>query len=120
MFKLVKYYVSLNLYQNAKGNVLIILASVVLFMVSIFLFSDLITMAPGNEKYAFIIAKWIVLLFILIVMVWNIGAAFKKVRHPFQNKSKYEKLDERKEKLLAKERLQNKHDLILKKYKSME
>ncbi len=120
MFKLAKYYVFLNLYQNAKRNVLIVLASVVLFMMSIFLFSDLIIMAHGNEKYTFIIAKWIVLLSILIVIIWNIRVALKKVRHPFQNESKYEKLDERKEKLLAKERLQSKNDLILKKYKSME
>ncbi len=119
MYKFAKYYVFLNLYQNAKRNVFIVLVSVVFFFVFIFLFTDLITMAQGNEKYVFIIAKWIVLLTILMVIGWNIRVALRKVKHPFKKESLNEISDARKEKLLAKERLQSKHDLILKKYKSI-
>jgi len=118
MFKLAKYYVLLNLYQNAKRNVIIILSSIVLFVMLIFIFSDLMAMAQGQEKYVFLIAKWIVLLSLLVVIGWNTKVALKKVRHPFEKEDKQKVPDERKEKLLAKEQLQSRSDLILDKYRN--
>jgi len=87
--------------------------------VAIFLFGDLMAIADGNKKYAFVLAKWIVLLSILIVIVWNIRIAFKRVRHPLQCEHTVEKVDKRKEKLLAKHQLQNREGLIFEKYKNM-
>ena len=119
MFKLAKYYMFLKLYQNAKLNVFLILSSVALFIVFIFIFDDLLAMVQGNEKYTFLMAKWGLLLSLLLVIVWNTRVALKKVHNPFSKGNKHMVQDVRKEKLLAKDQLQSKQDLILKKYRNM-
>lgn len=118
MFKMAKYYMFLKLYRNAKRNVLLVLLSIILFIVSAFVFADLMVMAQGNEKYTFLMAKWVLLLSILAAIVWNTSVALKKVRQSFSIESKQIVKDVRKEKLLSKERLHSKQDLILKKYRN--
>ena len=118
MFKMAKYYMFLKLYRDAKRNVLLVLLSIILFIVSVFVFADLMAMAQGNEKYTFLMSKWVLLLSILAAIVWNTKVALKKIRHPFSKGNKHMVKDVRKEKLLAKERLQSKQDLILKKYRN--
>ena len=104
----------LKLYRNAKHNVLLVLLSIILFIVSAFVFADLMAMAQGNEKYTFLMAKWVLLLSILVAIVWNTRVALKKVRQSLSMKRKQKVKDTRKEKLLVKERLESKQDLILK------
>ncbi len=118
MFKLAKYYVLINLYKQSKQNVLIVLAALVLFVILAFIFGDLMLMTKGDEKYILLMVKWIVLLLLIFIAVWNISKALRKVQHPFVQEKNNDVFDVRKEKLMGKKYLQNRSELILNKYRS--
>ena len=85
-------------------------------MVAAYLFSDLITMT--ENKLGLVVAKWITLLFLLGVIVVNIQQTFKGIQYPFQKEKYDQPADLRKEKILSKEKLVSRSDLILNKYRN--
>ncbi len=115
MFKLAKYYVLLNLYQNAKRNIIIIFVSTILLVMSIYMFSDLIAMT--DEKVGLMIAKWIAILLFLGVIIFNIVQIFKAVSVPFKKETRNKSADARKENIVTKEHLVSRSELIINKYR---
>ncbi len=115
MFKIAKYYLLLNLYQKTKRNMIAIVVFFVLFIVSTYMFGDLIAMA--DEKFGLVIAKWIVILVLLAVIAFNIVQLFKAVPVPFKKEECDGVADLRKEKIVSKEHLLSRSDLIVNKYR---
>ena len=116
MFKLAKYYFLLNIYQKRKRNLIAIVISLLLLVVTSYLFSDLIIMA--ENKLGLVVAKWIILLFMLAVIVVNIRQIFTGIQYPFQTEKYDQPVDLKKEKILSKEKLVSRSDLILNKYRN--
>ena len=114
MFKLAKYYVLMQWYQKSRKNLTAILLSVILLVITSFIFSDLIAMT--NDKASLVILKWMVLSGLLAVMTYNIVQVFKAVRIPFQKEHHPETVDLRKEEIVQKEHLVSRSELILNKY----
>ena len=115
MFKIAKYYFLLNWYQKTKRNMIAIIVFTVLFIVSTYMFADLIAMA--DEKLGLVIAKWIVILVSLTVIAFNVGEIFKSVPTPFKIEEKDQVVDSRKEQIVSKEHLVSRSELILNKYR---
>ena len=115
MFKIAKYYFILNWYQKTKSNMIAIAIFTVLFIVSTYLFGDLIAMA--DEKFGLVIAKWIVIIVLLAVIAFNMAQIFKAVPVPFKKEESDKAVDPRREKIVAKEQLVSRSDLILNKYR---
>ncbi len=115
MFKIAKYYFLLNWYQKTKRNMIAIMVFFVLFIVSTYMFADLIAMA--DEKLGLVIAKWIAILVLLAVIAFNVGQIFKSVPTPFKKEEKDQVVDSRKEKIVSKEHLVSRSDLIINKYR---
>ena len=115
MFKIAKYYFLLNWYQKTKRNMIAIIVFAVLFVVSTYMFADLIAMA--DEKLGLVIAKWIAIVGLLAVIAFNVGQIFKSVPTPFKKEEKDQVVDSRKEKIVSKEHLVSRSDLIINKYR---
>jgi len=115
MFKLAKYYFLFNWYQKTKRNMIAIMVFFVLFLVSIYMFDDLIAMA--DDKFELVIIKWIVILIFLSAIVCNMVKLLKVVPVPFKKEESDVVADKRKEKIIAKERLLSRSDLIINKYR---
>lgn len=118
MFKVARYYILLNLYQKVKRNIIAVMLSVFLLIVTIYLFGDLIDMAEENNKYYFVYTKWIFLFFLLSLIAINIIKILNTIRIPFSNDQKETDVDVRKEKIIAKEHLLSRSDLILDRYRT--
>ena len=85
----------------------------VLFVISTYLFNDLIAMA--DEKLGLVIVKWIAILILLAVIAFNAGQIFKAVPTPFKKEDQV--ADARKETIVSKKHLVSRSDLILNKYR---
>ena len=115
MFKIAKYYFLLSWYQKTKRNMIAIIVFTVLFIVSTYMFADLIAMA--DEKLGLVIAKWIAILVLLAVIAFNVGQIFKAVPTPFKKEEKDQVADARKVTIVTKEQLVSRSDLIINKYR---
>ena len=115
MFKFAKYYFLLNIFQRTKRNLIIIVIASLLFVLCTYMFSDLIAMA--DNKLGLLTGKWMVLLFLLMVIIVNMVKIFKMIQIPFQKEECNLIPDPQKEKLMAKEELMSRSDLILGKYR---
>ena len=115
MFKFAKYYFILNWFKKAKRNMLAIVVLVVLLFVSSYMFNDLIAMA--NEKFELVVAKWIVIVLFLGVITFNLIQMFKAIPSFFRREVKSKIIDEKKERIVTKEYLLSRSDLIIGKYK---
>lgn len=115
MFKLAKYYVLIQLYQKSKRNLIAIIVSAILIVITSSAFSDLIVMA--NNKVTLVIFKWIIISVLLSVMTFNFIQIFKVIRIPFQKEKSYNTVDVKKEKIVEKKHLVSQSELILNKYR---
>ncbi len=119
MFKIAKYYLLLNLYQRAKGNIIAIVVSVFAMIFIAYLFGDLIAMAEGSSKYGLVTIKWLILFLLMVVIVFNLRKTVKKLSIPFAKEGKEPTHDVKKERILTKEHLVSRSDLILNKYRNV-
>ena len=118
MFKLAKYYMLLNLYKRAKKNIIAILTSLVAMIFVSYIFSDIIGVIDSSSRYGFVAMKWLLLLGLVWVIVFNVRKMLKTISLPFKSGGNDGVIDERKEKLLAKEQLMSRSDRIVEKYRN--
>ena len=116
MFRLAKYYILLNLYRRAKKNIVSMVVSLLTMGFVSFIFSDIIEVARNSSQFGLIAIKWLTLLSLFAVIIFNLLKIMKIASVPFEDKDRVP--DERKEKLLAKEHLKSRSDLIFEKYRS--
>ncbi len=117
MFKIVKYYFLLNIYQRAKRNIIAVIISGFLLVLSSYIFNDLIDIAD-DSKYGLIIVKWILLLLLWSIIAFNIVKVLNAIPRPLKKENKNIVRDTRKESILHKEHLISRSGIILNKYKS--
>ena len=117
MFKFAKYYVLLSLYRKIKNNIMGIMVSILCMIISSYIFSDIIGMMENDNSYDLIIIKWLIHLIFLVMIVFNLREILKVISSPFKKESTELVQDEKKERILAKNHLIGKSDLIIEKYK---
>ena len=108
----------LNLYRRGKKNMIVIVTSLVAMIFVSYIFSDIIGMIDSSSRYGFVAIKWLLLLGLVWVIVFNVRKMLKTISLPFECAGNDSMIDERKEKILAKEHLKSRSDLILEKYRS--
>ncbi len=115
MFKMAKYYVLVNLYRKAKRNIVVILVSLMIMVLLSYLFSDLVAMEM-DTGYLFVL-KWAMYLILLSVIVWNVRKMTSLDILVFGKQNQETVIDAKKEKILKKEHLLSKSEIILNKYR---
>lgn len=118
MFKIVKYYMLLSLYRRVKKNIIVIVISVLIMILTSYIFIDLIEMLDKSNKFGFIAIKWLILILLFVVIVVNMLKIMKTLSEPFGKEQNDQVLDETKERILAKKYLMSRSDLILRKYRN--
>jgi uncharacterized protein YqhQ len=123
MFKALKYLLFANLYKKAKKSFITLFGSIAIFIIFSFVMSDAISIASGATLYSLLIVKWIILLSLLVMITYSILKIFNIATSPFAeskdktlSKPKVTKANRKKERILHKEKLYTKSDLILQKY----
>ena len=116
MQKLVKYILIYNVYKRVRKNIFMTLLSVFFVMISVYFFNDMLQIADSNSKSAYLVAKWITLFFLLAVATYNISKILKAIATPLKKVDTLS-ISPQKEKILSKEQLVSRSDLIISKYK---
>ncbi len=119
MFKLAKYYVLVNIYKRARFSVLLVLVSLILMLITSLVFADLMAMANGSGKTVLIALKWFILFTLLGLMAYHLRKILRSASRPFgTTESKAEIVNNKKrERLMSKENLHSRSDLVLEKYR---
>jgi len=117
MFKMAKYYMLLRFYSQSKRSLLAIAISLSAMILLSYIFSDYTAMSDRQDRYTWITLKWIVMLSLFGIVLYHIRKVMQYISLPFTNREETQ-IDKRKEKLLQKERLHSRADLIIEKYRS--
>ena len=90
-----------------------------IYVVSIFLVSfilnDMMAVASSTVGYLFILVKWVLVLILLGLSFFTLVKIINVASSPFES-TRSKTVDEKKERILSKEKLQTKSDLIMQKY----
>lgn len=117
MFRFLKYLFVMNRLRHAKRALSIVIASLVLLVLFLFISSDIGAYVDPDYKGEWLMAKWAVVIILIIVMGLGIRRVFILFTRPFGRDQ--EIIDHRKETLLSKEVLFNKSERIIAKYKEV-
>jgi hypothetical protein len=79
--------------------------------------NDIINVATGVSVYIFILVKWIIIFSLLLLISLTLMKILNTAKNPFEKKSNDVEDDSRKNRILNKEQLTTKRDLILEKYR---
>ena len=124
MFKAFKYFFYIGLYKRAKSIFLILIAAVISLAVSSLMINDLIAITTGMTLYLLVLLKWVLVLSLIGLISWSALKILNIVMNPLnthdrKNNNKEDvsaPKDKRKEKILNKEQLFTKSEMILQKY----
>ncbi len=120
MFKALKYLLFAGLYQKAKKSFFVLFGSIIALILLNLIISDVIDVSGGITVYIVLIVKWIANLSLLALIGFSILKIFNIATDPFTtNESKVKASKEsssKKDRIIAKEILFTKSDLILQKY----
>jgi hypothetical protein len=120
MFKALKYLLFVGLYKKAKKSFLILFGSIITLILINLIISDAIDVSSGMSVYFLLIIKWISNLFLLCLIGFSTLKIFNIATNPFASKqSKVKATKEsntKKDRILSKETIFTKSDLILQKY----
>lgn len=115
MFKALKYLFLTNLYKKAKKSFVMLFIYVVSLILFTLVVDDILNISTGIMIYIVLIVKWMVVLTLVSLIAFSILKIFNMASNPFVSKEKESK-DSKKEKILSREKLSTKSDLILQKY----
>ena len=116
MLKVFKYLFLANLYRKAKKSFVMLAVYIISLVLLSFIFNDLIGVATGMVIYVLIFVKWIFILALLTLIAFTLLKIFSHASSPFENKDDEKIVDSKKTRILSKEILSTKSDLILQKY----
>jgi len=120
MFKALKYLLFAGLYKKAKKSFFILFGSIITLILINLIISDAVTVSSGTSVFFLLIVKWTSNLFLLWLMGFSTLKIFNIATNPFASKQcKIKALKEsnsKKDRILSKETLFTKSDLILQKY----
>lgn len=115
MFRMVRYLFLLNLYRKVKPNVIAAAVSLLLLAVSVLVMGDVAAVADRADRFTVLLLKWVLVLLFLLVTGYNVTKILKAALSPFESKEQ-PRPDPQKERILGKERLRSRKELILGKY----
>lgn len=113
MFQALKYLLLANLYSRAKKNIIALFVALLFLIVVTFIMGDIIDVSNGVTLYSLIALKWFFILATVSFIVFNLLKIINLATTPFE---KEKKTDKKREKILEKENLLTKSDIILEKY----
>jgi uncharacterized membrane protein len=120
MFKTLKYLLFAGLYKKAKRSFLVLFGSIITLILINLIISDAVGVSSGMSVYFLLTIKWTANLFLLWLIGFNALKIFNIATNPFASKQPEVKVikesDTKKDRILAKETLLTKSDLILQKY----
>ena len=122
MLKVFKYLFIASLYNKAKKSFFLLFGSIISLILISLIINDAISVAGGISVYMLLIVKWISILSLLILIGYSLLKIINIATSPFSNEDKEnnsrkeEVIDTKKDRILNKEKLFTKSDLILQKY----
>ena len=120
MFRLLKYIFAASLYKKAKKHFIWLFIFIVTLILFSFMMGDVLSVATGFSVYALLLVKWITIPTLLALILFRALRIVNIASNPFESVEKSEKIsvvvDDKKEKILAKDRLYTQSDLIMQKY----
>lgn len=115
MFGIFKYFAFTQLYKRARGSFITLGLSLAALIVTGYLASDFAAAAHGSGRYLLLAFKWIVILGLLVLIGRSLLRILSVAAEPFQKRAPAA-VDERKERLMRKTKLQSRSDRILQRY----
>ncbi len=124
MFKVIKYLFLANLYKKAKKSFVMLFIYVISLILISFIINDLMAISTGAMVYILLLVKWIAILSLLSLTGFSVLKIFNVASNPFEEKQDAVSTDDsiqvpqdtKRERILAKEKLFTRSDLILQKY----
>ena len=121
MLKVLKYLLFAKLYSRAKKSFLILFSSIVLLILISLIINDAVSVASGMSIYVLLIVKWMSILSLIGLIMYSILKIINIATTPFKMEHKDNQTDInvvniKKNRILSKEKLCTKSDLILQKY----
>ena len=122
MFKVFKYLLLANLYNRAKKSFFILFGSIISLVLTSLILSDAVSVASGMSIYILLLVKWITILSLLGLIGLSILKIINIATSPFVTEEKAQDANEtiiaevKKARVLNKEKLLSKSDLIMQKY----
>lgn len=117
MLKLFKYLYLANLYKRAKKSFLMLFIYLLCLMLTVFIINDIISVTTTSSVYLFILIKWVVTIALLVLIGLSLIKIIDTALHPMRDEQNPIKKDSKKERILTKEKLRSKSDIIMQKYK---
>jgi hypothetical protein len=114
MFRMARYLLLLKLFQRVKANLIAAAVSLLLLAVSMLVMGDVVAVADASERSALLLFKWVLVLLFLLVMGCNAVKILKAALSPFASEKPLP--DPKRERILGKERLRSRKELIFDKY----
>ncbi len=119
MFKVLKYILYAGLYKKMKRNFNTLFVAIIILILFNLIISDLMSVTKDVTIYSMVTLKWILNLSLLGLIVFNFSKIINVAMNPFSSKEiKGVTSDNltRENKILSKDVLFTKSDLILQKY----
>jgi len=114
MFKALKYLLLATLYKKAKKSFMMLAVYVVVLILFNLILSDILSVVAGVPLYLLLLGKWIVIFTLLGLIGFSILKILNIARNPFEEKRESETI--KKDRILGKEKLFTRSDLIIQKY----
>lgn len=115
MFKAIKYIYLLTLIKKAKKHFIWLITYFVSIILLSLMFNDIIEVSSGMMVYGLVLFKWGINLILIGLIFFTFMKIINLASNPLR-KSNIEAIDNKKEKILSKEVLRSKSDLIIQKY----
>jgi len=107
-----------SLYKKAKKSFILLFIYTVSLILFLFVISDALDIATGVSVYIVLAVKWVGIFTLLSLISFSVLKIFNIASNPFDSTKEEEPVvkDSKREKILSKQTLQTKSDLILQKY----
>ena len=115
MFGLFRYFAFAQLYKRTRRSFVVLGISLATLIVTGHLVGDFAAAAHGGMRYLLLAFKWAVILGLLALIGRSLLSILSVAAEPFQKRAPAA-VDERKDRMMGKERLQSRSDRILQRY----
>ena len=116
MFRVFKYIFIATLYKKSKKSFITLLASIVTLPLVSFMLNDFIEVSQGVNVYMLLVFKWLVIVILLSLIVYNSLRIINIATNPFETKKESSTKEQKKNRILEKDELLSRSDIIMKKY----
>ena len=116
MFKVFKYIFIATLYKKSKKSFITLLSSIVTLPLISFMLNDFIEVSQGVNVYMLLVFKWLVIVILLSLIVYNTLRIINIATNHFETKKESSTKEQKKNRILEKDELLSRSDIIMKKY----